>query len=244
MCPPMRRALSPRPLIVAHWLPASSTWTSAGSASSFLRSHALAATHVLVNATRWARCRRRSAAGAPSVPATVRFGSKGAFHLGSGERKGWPSLLLGNERFLGEIRPRSVLPMPTLATTVDGLRLPNPFVIGSGPPGTNLSVINRAFREGWGAVIAKTISPRLVQGRQCHAPLRQASFERRQGGHRLGEHRAHQRPAVRDMASTSQEVQGRPPAGRADRVDHGGVPQGSWVEIVERCEEAGVTPSS
>ena len=48
--------------------------------------------------------------------------------------------------------------MPTLTTTVDGLALPNPFVIGSGPPGTNLSVINRAFREGWGAVIAKTVS--------------------------------------------------------------------------------------
>ncbi|HEX2852066.1 MAG TPA: NAD-dependent dihydropyrimidine dehydrogenase subunit PreA [Opitutaceae bacterium] len=48
--------------------------------------------------------------------------------------------------------------MPTLATTVDGLKLPNPFIIGSGPPGTNLSVINRAFKEGWGAVIAKTVS--------------------------------------------------------------------------------------
>ncbi len=48
--------------------------------------------------------------------------------------------------------------MPTLSTTVDGLKLPNPFVIGSGPPGTNLNVINRAFKEGWGAVIAKTIS--------------------------------------------------------------------------------------
>ena len=48
--------------------------------------------------------------------------------------------------------------MPTLATTVDGLNLPNPFVIASGPPGTNLSVISHAFREGWGAVIAKTVS--------------------------------------------------------------------------------------
>ncbi len=48
--------------------------------------------------------------------------------------------------------------MSTLAITVDGLALPNPFVIGSGPPGTNLNVIQRAFREGWGAVIAKTIS--------------------------------------------------------------------------------------
>ncbi|HEX3798136.1 MAG TPA: NAD-dependent dihydropyrimidine dehydrogenase subunit PreA [Verrucomicrobiae bacterium] len=48
--------------------------------------------------------------------------------------------------------------MPTLATTVDGLKLPNPFVIGSGPPGTNLNVIFKAFQEGWGAVIAKTVS--------------------------------------------------------------------------------------
>src|ERR1700744_4973449 len=48
--------------------------------------------------------------------------------------------------------------MPTLATTVDGLKLPKPFVIGSGPPGTNLNVITKAFQEGWGAVIAKTVS--------------------------------------------------------------------------------------
>src|SRR5476649_2737385 len=48
--------------------------------------------------------------------------------------------------------------MPTLATTVDGLKLPNPFIIGSGPPGTNLTVIAKAFQEGWGAVIAKTVS--------------------------------------------------------------------------------------
>jgi len=48
--------------------------------------------------------------------------------------------------------------MPTLATTVDGLKFKNPFVIASGPPGTNANVINRAFREGWGGVIAKTVS--------------------------------------------------------------------------------------
>jgi len=48
--------------------------------------------------------------------------------------------------------------MPTLATVVEGLKLPNPFIIGSGPPGTNLNVINKAFTEGWGAVIAKTVS--------------------------------------------------------------------------------------
>src|SRR5262245_32011607 len=48
--------------------------------------------------------------------------------------------------------------MASLATTVNGLKLPNPFVIGSGPPGTNANVISKAFDEGWGAVICKTIS--------------------------------------------------------------------------------------
>lgn len=48
--------------------------------------------------------------------------------------------------------------MATLSTTVNGLKFPNPFVIASGPPGTNAKVINRAFKEGWGGVIAKTVS--------------------------------------------------------------------------------------
>ncbi len=48
--------------------------------------------------------------------------------------------------------------MADLTVRVNGLSLPNPFVIGSGPPGTNANVIGKAFEEGWGAVIAKTIS--------------------------------------------------------------------------------------
>ena len=48
--------------------------------------------------------------------------------------------------------------MPTLQTVVDGIKLPNPFVIGSGPPGTNANVCGKAFDEGWGAVVIKTIS--------------------------------------------------------------------------------------
>jgi dihydropyrimidine dehydrogenase (NADP+) len=47
---------------------------------------------------------------------------------------------------------------PDLSVVVNGLRLPNPFVIGSGPPGTNYAVMKKAFDEGWGAVIAKTVS--------------------------------------------------------------------------------------
>ncbi|KAL6517939.1 Dihydropyrimidine dehydrogenase [NADP(+)] [Orobanche minor] len=47
---------------------------------------------------------------------------------------------------------------PDLSVTVNGLKMPNPFVIGSGPPGTNHKVMKRAFDDGWGAVIAKTVA--------------------------------------------------------------------------------------
>src|SRR6516165_998509 len=48
--------------------------------------------------------------------------------------------------------------MADLSIIVDGLKLPNPFVIASGPPGTNANVVGEAFAEGWGAVICKTVS--------------------------------------------------------------------------------------
>ena len=70
--------------------------------------------------------------------------------------------------------------MPTLATTVDGIKLPNPFVIGSGPPGTNANVIGKAFDEGWGAVIIKTISldsAKVTNVAPRYARLRTASKE-------------------------------------------------------------------
>lgn len=47
--------------------------------------------------------------------------------------------------------------MAGLSVTIDGLKLPNPFIIASGPPGTNANVIGKAFDEGWGAVVCKTV---------------------------------------------------------------------------------------
>jgi dihydroorotate dehydrogenase subfamily 1 len=68
--------------------------------------------------------------------------------------------------------------MPSLATTVDGLSLPNPFVIASGPPGSNASVIGRAYDEGWGAVISKTAvldASKIVNVQPRYARLRSRS---------------------------------------------------------------------
>ena len=45
-----------------------------------------------------------------------------------------------------------------LSTTVNGMKFPNPFVIGSGPPSTNARVIAKAFDAGWGGAVAKTCS--------------------------------------------------------------------------------------
>jgi len=49
-------------------------------------------------------------------------------------------------------------PSPSLRTTVTGIEFENPFLLGSGPPGTNAKVIAKSFDLGWGGVVCKTIS--------------------------------------------------------------------------------------
>jgi dihydroorotate dehydrogenase subfamily 1 len=47
---------------------------------------------------------------------------------------------------------------PSLKTTVCGIEFENPFLLGSGPPGTNAKVIAKSFDLGWGGNVCKTIS--------------------------------------------------------------------------------------
>ncbi len=47
---------------------------------------------------------------------------------------------------------------PTLKTKVTGIEFENPYLLGSGPPGTNAKVIAKSFDLGWGGVVGKTIS--------------------------------------------------------------------------------------
>ena len=130
--------------------------------------------------------------------------------------------------------------MPTLATTVDGLKLPNPFIIGSGPPGTNLNVISKAFREGWGAVIAKTVS--LDSSKVINVTPRYAKLHAADGKEVIGwenielisdrkfeiwlEEFRKCKQAFPDgvlIASIMEEYN-----------------RDAWIEIVERCQDAGV----
>ncbi len=45
-----------------------------------------------------------------------------------------------------------------LSVTVNGMRFENPFVLGSGPPGTNGKVIAKSYDLGWGGMVCKTFS--------------------------------------------------------------------------------------
>jgi len=130
--------------------------------------------------------------------------------------------------------------MADLSINVNGLELSNPFVIGSGPPGTNANVINKAFAEGWGAVIAKTISleaDKVVNVAPRYARMRAQGSKEVLGWENI--ELISDRPfetwidefkAVKDtypdgilIASIMEEC-------RRD----------AWIEIVERCQDAGV----
>ena len=130
--------------------------------------------------------------------------------------------------------------MPTLATTVDGLRLPNPFVIGSGPPGTNLNVITKAFREGWGAVIAKTISldaGKVINVTPRYAKLYSADRQEVIGWENI-ELISDRRFEI--WLDEFKKCKDQFPEGVLIASIMEEFNKHAWIEIVERCQDAGV----
>jgi dihydroorotate dehydrogenase subfamily 1 len=130
--------------------------------------------------------------------------------------------------------------MPTLATIVDGLKLPNPFVIGSGPPGTNLNVINKAFTEGWGAVIAKTVS--LDASKVINVTPRYAKLHSGDGREIIGWENVE---LISDRPFKIWEDEFKKCKDQfPDRVLIASIMEeykkNAWIEIVERCQACGV----
>jgi len=130
--------------------------------------------------------------------------------------------------------------MPDLAVTVNGLRLANPFVIGSGPPGTNANVIGRAFDEGWGAVIAKTVSldaSKVINVAPRYARMRAAETREVVGWENI--ELISDRP-FETWIDEFKAIKDKYP----DRVLIASIMEeyrrDAWVEIIERCEATGV----
>ena len=130
--------------------------------------------------------------------------------------------------------------MATLETTVDGLTLPNPFVIGSGPPGTNLRVISRAFKDGWGAVIAKTVS--LDASKVINVSPRYAKLKSADGKEVIGWENI-ELISDRSFDTWIDEFKACKDA-YPDGVLIASIMEeynkDAWCEIVERCQDAGV----
>ncbi|MEO8352730.1 MAG: NAD-dependent dihydropyrimidine dehydrogenase subunit PreA [Chthoniobacteraceae bacterium] len=130
--------------------------------------------------------------------------------------------------------------MPTLATTVDGLKLPNPFIIASGPPGTNFNVISKAFREGWGAVIAKTVS--LDASKVINVSPRYAKLYSSDRSEVIGWENI-ELISDRKFEIWLDEFK-RCKDQFPDRVLIASIMEeyhrDAWIEIVERCQETGV----
>jgi dihydroorotate dehydrogenase subfamily 1 len=151
-------------------------------------------------------------------------------------------LLIRPKQVKLESRKGRIFPpiMATLATTVDGLKLPNPFVIASGPPGTNLNVINRAFREGWGAVIAKTIS--LDASKVINVTPRYAKLHSKDGSEIFGWENIElisDRP-IGIWIEEFKKCKDQHPDGVLIASIMEEYNKDAWVEIVERCQDTGV----
>ncbi len=130
--------------------------------------------------------------------------------------------------------------MPTLETVVNGLKFPNPFVIGSGPPGTNANVIGKAFDEGWGGVICKTVS--LDASKVVNVQPRYARLRSRTSGEIYGWENIE---LISDRSfdiwiDEFKQIKDKYP----DRILIASIMEeynkSAWQEIVGRCEEAGV----
>ncbi|ONK58568.1 uncharacterized protein A4U43_C09F14410 [Asparagus officinalis] len=123
--------------------------------------------------------------------------------------------------------------------------MPNPFVIGSGPPGTNYTVMKRAFDEGWGAVIAKTVSldaEKVVNVTPRYARLRAAGSNGSAKGPIIGWENIElisDRPLETMLKEFKQLKEEYP-----DRILIGSIMEeynkAGWQELIERVEETGV----
>src|SRR5436305_12261275 len=71
-----------------------------------------------------------------------------------------------------------------LSITVNGIKFPNPFLLGSAPPGTNARVIAKSFDAGWGGVVAKTVS--LESAKVVNAVPRYGRLRSRDTGEIIG----------------------------------------------------------
>ncbi|MGE0712444.1 MAG: NAD-dependent dihydropyrimidine dehydrogenase subunit PreA [Planctomycetota bacterium] len=132
--------------------------------------------------------------------------------------------------------------MADLSIEVDGLKFDNPFVIGSGPPGSNANTINRAFEQGWGGVVCKTIA---LENEKVHnvAP-RYARLRIDEGNSKKGIYGFENIELISDRPFSDwmddfKRVKDAYPSKVLIASIMEEPRKEAWQEITERCQEAG-----
>ena len=127
-----------------------------------------------------------------------------------------------------------------LSITVNGIKFPNPFLLGSGPPGTNARVLAKSYDAGWGGAVAKTVS--LESSKVVNVVPRYGKLRSRNDGEVIGFENI-ELISDRPIEVWLEEFRHL----KKDYPDHVLIAsimeeysRDAWIEIVQRCEAAGV----
>lgn len=127
-----------------------------------------------------------------------------------------------------------------LSIVVNGLKFENPFVIGSGPPGTNKATILKAFKEGWGGVVAKTVS--LDSSKVHNVAPRYGKLYSRETKEVIGFQNIElisDRP-IEDWIKDFKEIKKECPKGILIASIMEEYNKKNWQDLVKMCQDAGV----
>jgi len=133
-----------------------------------------------------------------------------------------------------------------LSITVNGMRFPNPFVIGSGPPGTNYRTIAKSFSCGWGGVVAKTVAlddTPVVNVAPRYGKWRMKSWEQKKGNANVMGFQNIELISDRGLSDWIPDFKRAKddfPEGILIASLMESYEKDRWVELVQRCDEAGV----
>ncbi len=136
--------------------------------------------------------------------------------------------------------------MADLSINVNGMQFANPFVIGSGPPGTNYRTIAKSFRAGWGGVVAKTVAlddTPVVNVAPRYGKWRLKAWEQRKGNKNVIGFQNLELISDRglsDWLPDFKRAKDEFPDGVLIASLMESYEKDRWVELVERCDEVGV----
>ena len=127
-----------------------------------------------------------------------------------------------------------------LSVVVNGITFENPFLLASGPPGTNAKVIAKSFDLGWGGVVCKTIS--LDSSKVVNTAPRYGKFKSRDTGEVVGFENIElisDRPFDTWLDELRQLKKNYPKKVLVASIMEEGNRE-AWHEIVKRTQETGV----